>query len=149
MSINTESIESVISETEAEIKRLERALAALREAHAFLGTRAATSLSPRDGGKKLRQRGKKAAPAISENNPPGDLAGMTLAKLAEKILEQATEPEGLSADEITRRALLRGYRSTSFRNPANDPKIIATSMRVTLAKLDNFEVKNGKIRLKK
>ena len=70
--------------------------------------------------------------------------------MAEKVLEDADEKEGLSADEITRRAIARGYRSTSFRNPTNDPNKIAKSIRVTLSKLsETFEVKAGKIRLKK
>ncbi len=155
MTINKENIDAAIAETEEEIERLTRAVAALKEASAFLSSRFAPSLASSHqttNRKHRRGRGikKNPRPGTKATPPSGDLAGLLLPKVAEKVLEDADEKEGLSADEITRRAIARGYRSSSFRNPTNDPIKIAKSIRVTLSKLsETFEVKAGKIRLKK
>jgi hypothetical protein len=155
MTINKENIDVAIAETEEEIERLTRALAALKEASAFLNSRSApSSASSHQARNRKHRRGREIEedprPGTKAAPSSGDLAGMLLPKVAEKVLEDADEKEGLSADEITRRAIARGYRSSSFRNPTNDPIKIAKSIRVTLSKLSEiFEVKAGKIRLKK
>ncbi len=152
MSIDIENIDAVIAQTEEEIDRLTRAVAALKEAAAFLSSRSAPSLL--GAGKREQPEGhqvrKSRRPDAKAAPTSGDLAGLLLTQVAERILEDAEDEEGLSADEITRRAIAGGYRSTSFRNPTNDPRKIAKSIRVTLSKLsETFEVKAGKIRLKK
>ena len=155
MTINKENIDAAIAETEEEIERLTRAVAALKEASAFLSSRfAPSSASSHQTRNRKHRRGrgieKNPRPGTKATPSSGDLAGMLLPKVAEKVLEDADEKEGLSADEITRRAIARGYRSSSFRNPTNDPIKIARSIRVTLSKLsDTFEFKEGKFSLRK
>jgi hypothetical protein len=151
--INIDNIESAISETEAEIARLNRALAALREAAAFLRERAASHAEGSDvmgegRGVSANIPGSDTGPVRGARN---DLAGMTLVDAAARILEDATvegREKGLEAAEIASRALRRGYRSTSFRNPENDPRKIATSIRVMLGRMpDRFVITEGRIRL--
>jgi len=77
-----------------------------------------------------------------------DLAGMTIEDAAAVILREG-ENQGMPSDEIARAAIARGYRSTSSRNPENDPKKIMTSFRVTMKRLtQKFENEGRLFKLK-
>jgi hypothetical protein len=150
-----EKMEEVLSEKEAEIKQIHRHLTSLKEAADFLQNRSSVSAPRRriSGTSQPRsETGQFLSPkSVSPRVGRGDLAGKSLAECAQQILEDATDEEreaGLRPDELARRALLRGYSSSSSRNRGNDPGKIARSIRVMLPKMTRFfTIEEGRIRL--
>jgi hypothetical protein len=75
--------------------------------------------------------------------PTGDLTGLTILEAAERILAES-DGEYIDSEEIGRRALARGYRTSSGRNPEGDPAKILKSFAVIMRRNPDKFDRQGK-----
>jgi hypothetical protein len=131
-------IRSNIAALQSQLEPLERAAELIRPIYRFtLAADRPAKVAPKD-----REE------TINAAYPDGDFTGLTILEAAERILRES-DGAFIESKEIAKRALSRGYRTSSGRNPEGDPEKIIKSFNVIMRRHpDQFERQGRSFRLK-